>query len=71
MKHRFLIILTILLCILAGCGREEEPSQTALTAENKEERPEGDWHNGEWKFDTLSTGSSYDLYLTEYVQGLR
>lgn len=71
MKHRILVILAILLCILAGCGRGEGPSQATLPAENTEERPNGDWRGGEWKFDTLSTGGGHDLYLAEYVQGLR
>lgn len=71
MKHRILIILMIMLCILAGCGREKEPSQATLATEDHEERPKDEWRRGEWKFDTLSTGGGHELYLTEYVQGLR
>lgn len=71
MKHRVLTILIIMLCILAGCGREKEPSQATLATEDHEKRPKDEWRGGEWKFDNLSTGTGHELYLTEYVQGLR
>lgn len=71
MKHRILTILIIMLCILAGCGQEKEPSQATLATEDHEVRPKDEWRKGEWKFDNLSTGGGHKLYLTEYVQGLR
>lgn len=71
MKHRILIILAIILCTLTCCGCGEEQPQIDSVTGNTEERTNGDWRMGEWKFDTLSTGSGHILYLTEYVQGLR
>lgn len=71
MKHRILTILMIMLCILASCGQEKEPSQATLATEDHEVRPKDEWRKGEWKFDNLSTGGGHKLYLTEYVQGLR
>lgn len=71
MKYRILFILSIILCILTCCGREEELPQDNLFNEDIKERPNGDWRMEEWKYDTLSTGTAYILYLTKYVQGLR
>lgn len=71
MKYRILFILSIVLCILTCCGREEELLQDNLFNEDIKERPNGDWRMEEWKYDTLSTGTAYILYLTKYVQGLR
>ncbi len=67
MKYRILFILSIVLCILTCCGREEELLQDNLFNEDIKERPNGDWRMEEWKYDTLSTGTAYILYLTKYV----